>query len=115
MKLEDMQTLVITALEDYKAKDITTLDVRELTDVMDTMIICSGTSARHLATLSEQVVKRAKEHGLTPAGVEGEESGDWILVDLVDIVVHIMMPSAREFYSLEKLWSTTERLRQQQQ
>lgn len=107
-----IQDLVIHTLEDYKALDITTLDVRELTDITDAMIICSGTSKRHLQTLSEQLVLNAKKNGLTPTGIEGTEQGEWILVDLVDVVVHIMLPETREFYSLEKLWSTAARLRE---
>lgn len=112
MNLEQLQDLVLQSLEDYKALEVATLDVRDKTDITDLMIICSGTSKRHLQTISEQLVKRAKDNGITPTGVEGEDSGEWILVDLTDIVVHIMMPSAREFYSLEKLWSTTERHRE---
>lgn len=111
MNTEQLQEFILTTLEDYKAIDVTTLDVRDMTDIADAMIICSGTSKRHLQTLAEQLVVRAKENGLTPKGVEGEKDGEWVLVDLTDIVVHIMMPATREFYSLEKLWSTTEKLR----
>lgn len=111
MNVEELQNFVVSTLEDYKATDITTLDVRELTDVIDSMIICSGTSKRHLKTLADQLVVKAKAKGIVPLGVEGEDTGEWILVDLSDIVVHIMMPETRDFYSLEKLWSDTKRLR----
>lgn len=111
MNTEELQAFIIKTLEDYKAVDITTLDVRSMTDIADAMIICSGTSKRHLQTLAEQLVVGAKEHGLTPNGVEGEKEGEWVLVDLTDVIVHIMMPATRNFYSLEKLWTTTEKLR----
>lgn len=111
MKVEELQDFIVNTLEDYKATDITTLDVRELTNIVDSMIICSGTSKRHLKTLADQLVVKAKENGIKPLGVEGEDTGEWILVDLSDIVVHIMMPASREFYSLEKLWSDTQKLR----
>ena len=101
----DMKQLVIDALEDLKGNDIQCLDVRKQTDIADYMIIVSGTSSRHVGALVNNVVTEAKEAGMTPKGVEGQESGDWILVDLVDVVVHVMNPEAREFYDLERLWT----------
>lgn len=96
--------LVIDALEDVKAQHITPLDVREITSVADTMVIASGTSNRHVKALADSVVEAAKEAGYTPLGTEGEDSGEWILVDLGDVIVHLMLPATREFYDLERLW-----------
>ncbi len=112
MEPEQLKQLVLSVLDDYKALNVVEIDVRKLTSITDTMIICSGTSTRHLKTISEQVVKRAKENGVVPLGVEGEDSAEWILVDLSDVIVHIMQPSAREFYSLEKLWTAAEEVRE---
>ena len=100
-----LQELVISALEDVKAKDIVTLDVSELSDVMDTMIVASGTSNRQVKALADNVTRDAKAAGFQPLGVEGGDSAEWVLVDLGDIVVHIMLPATRMFYDLEKLWS----------
>lgn len=112
MQSEQIKQMVLAVLDDYKAINVVDLDVREQTSITDTMIICSGTSKRHLKTLAEQVVIKAKSQGLEPLGVEGEDAAEWILVDLGDVVVHIMQPPVREFYSLEKLWSTTEQVRE---
>jgi ribosome-associated protein len=97
--------IVIAALEDIKGVDIRVIDVRGLTAITDRMVIVSGTSSRHIKALAENVVLEAKRHGFAALGVEGEDSTGWILVDLTDVVVHIMMPEIREFYALEKLWS----------
>jgi ribosome-associated protein len=101
--------IVIAALEDIKGVDIRVIDVRGLTAITDRMVIVSGTSSRHIKALAENVVLEAKQHGFTALGVEGEDSTGWILVDLTDVVVHIMMPEIREFYALEKLWSVGDR------
>ncbi|EKF75785.1 hypothetical protein A11A3_02912 [Alcanivorax hongdengensis A-11-3] len=95
---------VIDALEDVKAQNITQLDVRELTSVADDMVIASGTSNRHVKALADSVVEAAKEAGQPPLGTEGENGGEWILVDLGDVIVHLMLPATREFYDLERLW-----------
>ncbi len=108
MVLEQLKKVVITALEDMKAKDIRVLDVRGKTSITDIMVIASGTSDRHVRSLANEVVVKAKEAGAMPLGVEGEREGQWVLVDLVDIVVHIMLPSVRDFYHIEKLWSVDE-------
>ncbi|MDH5323891.1 MAG: ribosome silencing factor [Gammaproteobacteria bacterium] len=106
MNADRLVELVVEALEDVKAQDIHVLDVRDKTSVTDIMVIASGTSARQVKALSERVIENAKAHGIKPVGVEGESTAEWVLVDLVDVVVHIMQPSIRDFYQLEKLWST---------
>ncbi|MFW1676608.1 ribosome silencing factor [Pontibacter sp. JAM-7] len=104
MQTEQTIALVQNALEDMKAKEIVLLDVRGRSTVTDYMIIASGTSRRHAASVAEEVVIQVKQAGLMPLGTEGQEAGDWILVDLGDVVVHVMMPDARSFYDLERLW-----------
>lgn len=105
MNSEQLSNLIIDALGDVKARDITRLDVRDMTTVTDYMIVASGTSNRHVQALAENVAEKARDAGHRPIGVEGEESGDWILLDLQDALVHVMLPKVREFYNLEKLWS----------
>lgn len=100
-----LNQLITTALEDLKGKNIVQLDVRELSDVMDTLIIASGTSSRHARSMADNVVEDLKKHGHRPLGVEGIETGDWVLVDYGDTVVHVMQEDTRAFYELEKLWS----------
>ena len=92
------------ALDDLKAVDVQVLDVRHLTTVTDTMVIASGRSDRHVRAIASAVVEQCKKAGYRPLGVEGERSGEWVLVDLADVVVHVMLPRVREFYNLEKLW-----------
>jgi len=101
----DINPLITTALEDLKGQNILQLDVRELTDVTDTLIIASGTSSRHARSLANNVVEELKKQGHRPLGVEGIDAGDWVLVDYGDTVVHVMQKETREFYELEKLWS----------
>ncbi|NII10088.1 ribosome silencing factor [Oleiagrimonas sp. C23AA] len=100
-----MRQTVVAALEDMKAKDVVELDVREKTSVADLMFVVSGSSSRHVKAIADEVVKKAKENGNAPLGVEGEREGEWVLVDLGDIICHIMLPRIREFYGLERLWS----------
>ncbi len=105
MNSEQLSTLIVDALDDVKALDITKLDVRDMTQVTDYMIVASGTSNRHVQALIENVAEKAKAAGHKPIGVEGEEGGEWVLLDLQDALVHVMLPKVREFYNLEKLWS----------
>ena len=105
MDSELLSALVVDALDDVKAKDIVTLDVRNMTSVTDYMIIASGTSNRHVKALIESVAEKAREAGHRPIGIEGEEGSEWVLLDLQDALVHVMLPQVREFYNLEKLWS----------
>ena len=98
-------TLAQKALEDLKAVEPVVLDVRSLSSVMDYLVIASGTSSRHVKSLSDNVLKKAKEQGMRPLGVEGEHAGEWVLVDFGDVVVHVMQPAVRSFYDLERLWS----------
>ena len=102
---KDLADLVVDALEDIKGRDIAVLDVTSLTDVTDTLVVASGTSNRQVKALADNVVEKAKKAGHQPLGVEGLENAEWVLVDLADVVVHIMLPETRAFYELEKLWS----------
>lgn len=105
MKSEEISELVIEALEEVKAKDIVRLDVRDMTAVTDYMIVASGTSNRHVKALADNVAEKSKAAGHRPVGIEGADGSEWILIDLNDILVHVMLPRIREFYNLEKLWS----------
>lgn len=102
--IEQLQAVVIDALEDVKATDIRVLDVRGKTSVTDVLVIACGNTSRQVKALVDSVVVKAKAVGVKPFGVEGEQQGEWALVDLGDVVVHIMQPSIRAFYNLEKLW-----------
>lgn len=100
-----MRDLAVAALEDAKAHDIQVFDLRQRATFADYMIIASGASTRQVKAMAERVNRRVKDHGIRPLGVEGEQAGEWILVDLSDVVVHVMLPRMRAFYNLEKLWS----------
>lgn len=99
-----LQLAVTSALDDMKAVNVRVLDVRSLTDIVDTMIIASGNSDRHVRSIAERVVEKAREAGFRPLGTEGHRDGEWVLVDLQDVLVHVMLPRVREFYGLERLW-----------
>ena len=101
-----LQNLVTAALDDMKAVNVRVLDVRGLTDIVDTMVIASGNSDRHVRSIAERVVEKARAAGLRPLGTEGARDGEWVLVDLQDILVHVMLPRVREFYGLEHLWDS---------
>jgi ribosome-associated protein len=101
---EQLRDLVVDAIEDVKGIDIRIIDVQDKSSVTDIMIIASGNTARQVKALADNVVEKAKHAGVQPLGVEGEVHGEWALVDLGDIVVHIMQPAIRDFYNLEKLW-----------
>jgi ribosome-associated protein len=96
---------VLAALEELKARDVRVIDVRGKTSIADVLIIASGTSTRHVKSLADEVVKFVKKAGMMPLGVEGEREAEWVLVDLGDIIVHVMLPRIREFYGLERLWT----------
>jgi len=113
MLSEDLVKLAISALEEIKAQDITTIDVRGKTSITDFMLIASGTSSRHVKSLVDNVLEKVKEQGVRPIGTEGMDTGEWALLDLGDIVVHVMLPTARQFYDLERLWQGAEQSRAQ--
>ena len=102
-----LKTVVLDALDGMKALDVKFLDVRGLTDIADFMVIASGTSDRHVRSVAQRVVEKAKEAGFRPHGVEGQQDGDWVLIDLNEMIVHVMLPRVRDFYGLEKLWDMT--------
>lgn len=100
----DLKQLALDALDDMKAVDVRVLEVAGQTTITDFMIIASGRSDRHVRSLAENVVVNAKKQGVQPLGVEGEKEGEWVLVDLGDVIVHVQTPRTRDFYNLEKLW-----------
>ena len=105
----ELRKTVIAALEELKAKDVREIDVRGKTSIADLLVIASGTSARHVKSIADEVVKFAKKAGVMPLGVEGEQEAEWVLVDLGDVIVHVMLPRIREFYGLERLWTVGDR------
>lgn len=108
MDSETLKKVTVNALEDLKAVDIEVLDVRQMTSITDFMIVASAGSGRQIKALADHVVEKVKENGCKPLGVEGERDGQWALVDVGDVVVHIMLPRVRDFYQLEKLWRIEE-------
>ena len=99
-----LRDVVLGALDELKAVNVKAIDVRGITDITDTMVMASGTSDRHVKSIADRVIQRCKEAGYRPYGLEGERDGDWVLLDLQDVVLHVMLPRVREFYALEKLW-----------
>jgi ribosome-associated protein len=111
MRVDKLVKAVVAALEDIKARDIVVLDVRRLTAMFDRIIIASADSTRQSKALARNVQEKLKALGVPPHGVEGEQSGEWILVDLGPVVVHIMQPAVRQYYNLEELWTPPRRAR----
>ena len=107
MNLSKLQTTVVSALEDMKGKEIEVLNTAKLTALFERMIIVSGTSSRHVKSLAQSVQEKVREAGGSVNSVEGEDNGEWVLVDLGDIIVHVMQPMVRTYYNLEELWQTT--------
>ena len=105
MNSDKLAELIVDALDDVKGQNIVKLDVKKMTTVTDYMIVASGTSSRHVQALVDNVAEKAGAAGHRPIGMEGEEGGEWVLLDLEDALVHVMLPKVREFYNLEKLWS----------
>lgn len=105
MTPEALRDLVVDALEDRKGRDIVALDVRGATNITDYMVIVSGTSSRHVKALVDEVIEAASHAGNRPRGVEGQQACEWVLIDLGDVIVHVMQAATREFYDLERLWS----------
>ena len=113
MQNEQLVKVAVAALEDMKGQDITIIDVRGKTSVTDFMVIASGSSSRHVKSLVDNVLEKVKEQGVRPLGSEGLDTGEWALLDLGDVVVHVMLPTARQFYDLERLWQGAELSRAQ--
>ena len=105
--LDQLRHLVLGALEDFKAVDIQEIDVSSHNPLTERFIIASGSSSRHVKSMAENLVMKAKSAGWPPLGIEGREQAEWVLVDLNDIIVHLMLPKTRAFYNLEKLWETS--------
>ena len=107
LSFDQLKELVITALEDFKAIDIQIIDVSKQNPLTELFVIASGSSSRHVKSMAENLVMKAKAAGCPPLGVEGQREADWVLVDLNDVIVHLMLPQARAFYNLEKLWQAS--------
>jgi ribosome-associated protein len=108
LPLEDIKAAVVDALEDIKAFDITVMDVRQMTTVTSYMIVASGNSTRQCKAIADNVREKLKEKGVDARGIEGEKDGEWVLVDLGEIVIHVMVPATRAYYNLEQLWSESQ-------
>jgi ribosome-associated protein len=104
-KISDLKSVVINTLDLNKAQDIVTIDLKDKSSMADYMIIASGTSSRHIQSLSEQVLEKLKDNGIKNSKIEGKESNEWKLVDGIDLIIHIFHPEKRKFYELEKIWS----------
>lgn len=106
---KELADLVVETLDEMKAERVVSLDVTHLTPITDTMIVASGRSDRHVRSIADRLIERCKEEGYKPLGVEGQDAGEWVLVDLADVIVHIMLPRVRDFYNIEKLWDFSAR------
>ena len=107
----ELEDLVVSALEDFKALDIIVIDVSGQSPLTERMVIASGNSTRHVKSMAENLVVKSKAHGNPPLGIEGQKEGEWVLVDLNDVIVHLMLPQTRAFYNLEKLWEASNKRR----
>jgi ribosome-associated protein len=107
LSVDQLQELVLSSLEDFKAVDVQVIDVRDRNPLADYFVIASGNSTRHVKSMAENLILRAKQAGCPPIGVEGQNQAEWVLVDLNDIIVHLMLPRTRAFYNLEKLWDAS--------
>lgn len=107
MSFDQLRDLVITALQDFKAIDIQQIDVSGQNPLTDLFVIASGSSTRHIKSMAENLIVKAKAAGCQPLGVEGDREAEWVLVDLNDVIVHLMLPQTRAFYNLEKLWQAS--------
>ncbi len=114
MKPEEILDLAVKELDEMKGIDIVSMDVRTLTSITDYMVICTGRSTRHVKALAENLATKAKQMKVSVVRTEGDQESEWVLVDLGDVVIHIMLPTARAFYSLEDLWEPVKELRDQQ-
>ena len=103
--LDEVRRWIVEALDDAKAANILELDIRPLTQIADWMVVASGTSTRHVLALASRLREAGVRHGLKPTGIEGENGGEWVLLDFGDLIVHLMLPATREFYDLEGLWN----------
>ena len=111
LSFEQLKELVLTALEDFKAIDVQSIDVSEQNPLTELFVIATGNSTRHVKSMAENLILKAKAAGCQPLGVEGGRESDWVLVDLNDVIVHLMLPQARAFYNLEKLWQASSKQR----
>jgi ribosome-associated protein len=102
---DQLLNIVVDAIDDMKGVDLMVIDVRDMTSITDRMVIASGTSTRHVKSIADTVALKAKQGGFQALGVEGAQAAEWVLIDLGDVVVHVMTPAIREFYALEKLWA----------
>lgn len=105
MKTQELLRVILDNLDDFKAVNVTPLDVRQITSVTEYMIISTGTSGRHVRAIAENLIDKMKIHHINPLGIESDTENEWVLVDYGDVVVHIMQAKARDFYQLEKLWA----------
>lgn len=105
MQAIDLKAFIIDKVEDMKARDVITIDVSDKSTITDTLIICSGNSKRHVMSIADNVVVQSKQANIPPLSVEGKETGEWVLVDLGEVVLHVMQDETRDFYQLEKLWA----------
>jgi ribosome-associated protein len=111
LSFDQLQELVLDALEDFKAIDIQQIDVRGQNPLTDLFVVASGSSLRHIKSMADNLILKAKEAGNPPIGIEGDRQSEWVLVDLNDIIVHLMLPQTRAFYNLEKLWEASSQQR----